>query len=57
MNNETLKIKNIIHKTCASWGETVCGKEIFAVKSPKITERWDRTTCKKCLSYKHNKQG
>ena len=38
-----------VHKTCPSWGETVCGIQLYA-RAPKIVERWDRTTCKLCLS-------
>jgi hypothetical protein len=39
-----------IHKTCPSWGETVCRRGLFVTRPPKTTERWNRVTCPKCLA-------
>ena len=39
----------MLHKTCPTWGETVCGKALFAVNPPKAAERWHSVTCPKCL--------
>lgn len=47
---------SLIHKTCASWGVTNCNKQLFVQRPPRVTERWDRTTCPKCLTQRPKKK-
>jgi len=47
-----------VHKTCPSWGVTVCGLQLYQRRPPKTAERWDRgVTCTKCLSQSPNTEG
>lgn len=44
-----------IHKTCPTWGETICYRPIFVTewkKRPITTYEWKHVTCKICLNHK-----
>jgi hypothetical protein len=47
-------MKNKVHKTCPTWGETQCGVELFQLtgRELKTIYRWCDVTCKKCLKQK-----
>jgi len=39
----------IVHKTCATWGETNCHLSTLTARPTKCSERWAKVTCPKCL--------
>lgn len=39
-----------VHKTCASWGETQCGKPLLTGNDPVTVYDWKRVTCPECLA-------
>jgi len=47
-----MKKSKIIHKTCPTWGVTVCWKNIFAIKQIKTSNKWRDITCSVCLKDK-----
>ncbi len=52
--------KQVIHKTCRTWGVTQCWLFVWPecpkANTVKTTYKWDRTTCKNCLKGRPKKK-
>jgi len=41
---------SIVHKTCPTWGETVCGRSMIGTRHYAAASlRWEKVTCASCL--------
>lgn len=47
----------VVHKTCPTWGETLCRKTLFGSRPVKTSNRWDAVTCPDCLANRTVKVG